>query len=401
MLKIAVKNIAHRRFRSVCILLLTTLTTLLITGGTLLGSGLKNGVDSINARLGADAMIVPQSAQDSFEGALLAGAPSTFYLTADTARGIMAADGVERATPQLFISTFDSEHCAALVQIIGYDPKSDFVVAPWLKGSGTAEPGYGEVVIGNNIELKLGNDMPLFAVKLKVVGVLDKTGMGFDNAMFVSLDTARMLLSEYEKYAEALPLPKGTDPASVVSAVLLDLKAGVDPIAFERTINKGFRDEGLRYVSSQALLASTSKNLNLVTGVLTVLLVAIWVFAVFVLGVIFTLALNERQREFGIMRAVGATRKKLAGIVITESALLCGAGAIAGVGIVCLIAFPYGKLIERTLQTAYLQPPSVAVAGILALCLILGAAIGPLASLFSIARIGKNDTLTNLQDGAA
>lgn len=397
--KIAVNNIVHRQFRSVCIVLLIAVTTLLITSGTLLGFSLRNGVESINARLGADAMIVPRSAGDSFEGALLSGSPSTFYLTADVANRIVRLDGIERATAQLFISTFDSEHCAALVQIIGYDPASDFVVTPWLKSSKITEPGYGEVVIGGNVQLQPGDEMPLFSVKLNVAGVLDKTGMGFDNAVFVNLETAQMLLGEYEKFATALPLPEGAGTGDVVSAILIDFKSGTDTQAFQQNLNQEFRTDGIRYVSSQALLAGISKNLNLVIGILLVLLAALWVFAVFVLAIIFTLALNERQREFGILRAIGATRRKLTSIVLLEAALLCAAGAICGVGMVCLIVFPYNELIKRVLQTAYLPPQSFSVVIILLLCFLSGTVTGPLASLFSAVRIGKNEALENMQEG--
>jgi putative ABC transport system permease protein len=379
---------------------LTAATTLLITGGTLLGYSLRNGAESTRARLGADAMAVPQSAGDSFEGALLTGSPSTFYLASDVAGRIIQLDGVERATPQLFISSFDSDHCAALVQIIGYDPDTDFVVTPWLADSNVAEPGYGEVVIGGNLyELKLGGKMPLFSVELDVVGILDKTGMGFDNTVFVNMETARMLLAEYEKYQGALPIPDGAGAEGVVSAVLIDIEDGADQIAFQRSVNLGFRDEHVSLIMSQSILASTSKNLDLLIGILWLLLAALWIFALFVLAVIFTLALNERRRELGILRAIGATRGKLTRIAVTESALLCGAGAGIGVGVVCLVVFPYGKLIERTMQAAYLPPASGTAAGLLAGGLMLGCAVGPLASLFSAARIGKDEALANMREG--
>jgi putative ABC transport system permease protein len=132
---------------------------------------------------------------------------------------------------------------------------------------------------------------------------------------------------------------------------------------------------------------------------MTVLLVAIWIFAVFVLAVIFTLVLNERQREFGILRAVGATRGKLSAIVISEAVILCATGALCGVGLVCMVIFPYRILIERVMQTAYLPPESGAAAGILTVCLALGVIIGPLASLFSAVRIGKSDALANMREG--
>jgi putative ABC transport system permease protein len=397
--RIAAGNILHRRLRSVCIVLLIAFTTLLVAGGTLLGLGLKNGVESINARLGADAMVVPQSAGGDFEGALLGGSPSTFYLNSTIASRVMSLDGVERATPQLFISSFASGHCAALLQIIGYDPKTDFVVTPWLGDSSVAEPRYGEVVIGNNVTLGIGDKLLLFSVTLDVAGILEKTGMGFDNSVFVNMETAQALLAEYGKYSEALPLPEGAGADDVVSVVLLDLENGADVLAFQRRVNSGFRGEGVRYVSSQALISDASKNLGLVIGILAVLLAAVWIFAVFVLAVIFTLALNERRREFGILRAIGATRRKLSAIVVTEATLLCGAGAVCGVGALCLIVFPYKALIGHVLQAAYLPPESGAVVGLLAACLVLGTAVGPLASLFAVARIGKNEALANMQDG--
>jgi putative ABC transport system permease protein len=397
--RIAVSNIVHQRFRSVCIVLLIALTTLLIAGGTLLGVGLQNGVESIDARLGADAMIIPLSADSDFEGALLNGSPSTFYLPPDAMERLDTIEGVERATGQLFISTFDSEHCAALLQIIGYDPETDFVVKPWLASSEVTEPENGEVIVGSNVTLDVGDKLQLFALNLEIVGKLDKTGMGFDNSVFVNRETAHMLLGEYEKYAGAFPLPEGEDGNDVVSAILLDVDNSFDPVVFQRSVNEGFRGEGVRYVSSQALMASTSKNLGLVLGVLAVLLSALWVFAVFVLAVIFTLTLNERQREFGVLQALGATRGKLASIVLSEVALLCAGGALIGIGVVCLIVFPYSSLIESVLQTAYLPPRSLTVSVILGSCFVAGTAIGPLASLFSLARIGRSEVYENMREG--
>jgi putative ABC transport system permease protein len=308
-------------------------------------------------------------------------------------------DGIERATAQLFIATFESSHCSAFVQIIGYDPATDFVITPWLKESKLTEPGYGEIVIGGNLyELGIGDTMQIFSVKLDVVGILDKTGMGFDNSVFVNMETARALLGEYEKYGLQL-LPEDMGVNDVVSALLLDFKNGADRIAFQRNVNIEFRSEGLRFVSSQTLLQSVSKNLGLATGLLTALLAAIWLLSAFWLAIIFTLALNERRREFGILRAIGATRRKLTEITLCEATILCGAGALAGIAVVCLIAFPFGGRMASVLQVAYLPPDSAAFVILLVGCFALGTIIGPLASIFSAVRIGKNETFANMREG--
>jgi putative ABC transport system permease protein len=397
--KLALAGIRHRRFRSACIVALVAFATFLITAGTVLGLGLRGGVESVKARLGADGMIVPRSADDTVEGALLQGSPSTFYMPAGATARLLQIEGVTKATPQLFIASFDSAHCSAYVQIIGYDPETDFVIAPWFEDAGVAPPQDGEIVAGANVTLPPGSQMGLYGTILEVVGKLDPTGMGFDNSVFVNMETARALVGEYEKYNGALPLPEGLGADEVVSAVLFETDAGADPTAIKAAINNAYRGEGVRIVTAQALLESTSKNMDLVIGVLTVLLAAIWVFAVFVFAIIFALALNERQREFGILRAIGATRRKLAAIAMAESTLLCGFGAAAGTGAVCLVVFPYRGLIEQALQAAYLPPGSGAFAAALLGCFALGAAIGPASTLFSIARIGKGDAFANLQEG--
>jgi putative ABC transport system permease protein len=160
-----------------------------------------------------------------------------------------------------------------------------------------------------------------------------------------------------------------------------------------------YRKDGVRYVSSQALFSSTTKNLDIVIGVLTFLLVAIWVFSVFVLTIIFTLSLGERKREFGILRAIGTTKQKLTSIILTETMILCSTGAFIGVSLVCLIVFPYNTLIQQTLKTVYLPPHNNTLISILIACFIMGVATGPLASVFSILKIAKTNAFENIKEG--
>ena len=397
-IKIALNNILHRRFRSACIVLLIGLTTLFIAGGALFGAGLRNGISSIKARLGADIMVYPQSAAYDFEGLLIAGQPSTVYLSADTAGRIMQLDGIERATAQFFISTYDSAHCVELAQVIGYDPKTDFVIRPWLLGSRITEPGYRETVAGANVTASVGMTVPLFDVGVKIVGKLDKTGMGFDNAFFVNMETARMLFNAYLSYPEAEPLPEGMDAESVVSVILLDLKKDTDPGTFQYRLHQGFRSEGAGYIMTQVWVLNMAKNLDVLTVVLTVLLSALWIFAVFALAVIFMLMFNERRREFGILRAIGATGKKLKNILFFESALLSCTGALCGAGLACLLLFSYNPLIEHFLQTVYLPPRNLTAVLIVLLGFVSGAMAGPAASFFSAKISGGNEVFANMRE---
>jgi putative ABC transport system permease protein len=362
------------------------LTAFVIAGGTLFGSSLRNGVRSTADRLGADAMFLPPGAERELEGALLEGKPSTFYLPGDTVRQLSSAKNVKRSSPQLYISTFDSPHCGSLVQIIGYDPKTDFVVAPWLIESVPGGPKTGEIVIGNAIQLEPGEEMLLFDMRYKVAGKLEKTGMGFDVSVFAGMETAYTLIDRYEKYLEAIPMPD-KDAASVV---VVEIEKGVDHETFARDIRMEYRSVGV--ILPQAIIGNMMKHLNLTIAVLTGLLIVIWILSAFVLAIVFTVALHERKREFGVFRAFGATRGKLVSILMTESALLSAGGASIGILLLCITVLPFNAFIESSLGSEYLLPSAGVTALILGGCFLLCASVGPVAAVLSAMRISYADT---------
>jgi putative ABC transport system permease protein len=382
-LRIAWNNLLHRRFRLFCLATLIGLVAFVIAGGVLLGLGLRNGVESASARLGADVMFLPLGAAGDLEGALLAGKPSTFYLPGESVRLLSEESGVKRASPQLFVATFDSSHCSALVQIIGYDPETDFVVAPWLEETLPGGPKRGEIVVGNAILLETGDIMQLFGTQYCVAGRLEKTGMGFDVSVFANRETIRMIIEEYEKYLGAIPMPD----ADAASAVVVETEAGIDVEAFAKNIRKRYR--GVDVILPQAIIGNLARNLDLTIGVLTVLPAVLWLVSAFVLSIVFTIALNERKREFGVLRALGATRRKLAGILLTESVLTGVLGAGGGIFLFCVTALPFGAFIESKLGSEYLPPSAEEITLLLGACFLLCAACGPIAAALSAVRVGR------------
>ncbi|MDR2131963.1 MAG: ABC transporter permease [Clostridiales Family XIII bacterium] len=383
---IARNNLLHRPFRLCCLAALIAVTAFVIAGGTLFGLGLRNGVASTAARLGADAMFLPVGAERNLEGALLEGKPSTFYLPGDAVRALSELKGVKRTSPQLYISTFDSAHCGALVQIIGYDPETDFVVTPWLKENGSSEPGRGEIVIGSDINLALGEKMLLFGASCVVVGKLERTGMGFDATVFVGKETARMLIDEYETYIGAIPMPD-ENAASVVTAEIED---GLDHETFVKEVRKEL--DGVNVILPQAIIGNLARNLDLTIGVLMGIPALLWVLSAFVLVIVSTITLHERKREFGVLRALGATRKKLLEILLAESVLLGVLGAGAGVLLFCVTALPFNALLESKLASEYLLPSADVTVPVLIACFLLCAAGGPIAAFASAAGIGRAET---------
>ncbi len=67
---------------------------------------------------------------------LTGNSSSTFYFTNDIGSQIAEADGVGESTVQTYISSLAAACCDEKVQIIGFNPDTDFVITPgWLRNS--------------------------------------------------------------------------------------------------------------------------------------------------------------------------------------------------------------------------------------------------------------------------
>jgi len=108
---------------------------------------------------------------------------------------------------------------------------------------------------------------------------------------------------------------------------------------------------------------------------------------------------NERKRELGLLRAMGATRRRLFALIITESALLTGFGALAGIVAASLVIFPFRDLIARSLALPYLYPPAGEIAVLILLSWVVTLLLGPLASLYSAVSASRTEPYATIREG--
>jgi putative ABC transport system permease protein len=390
-LAIARENLKRKPFRTFCEIVFVALLSFVLASGSLLAFSLVNGITSISNRLGADAMLAPKGYGQKLEGVILRGEPSTFYLDGELARKLMAAEGIAQASPQLFIATMDSSHCAFPVQLIGYAPENDFVIAPWLRERIPEGLKDGEIVIGNSVAAKKGDALRFFDTDYPVAGQLDKTGMGFDTTIFFNMKTARQALKQYIHYSGA----NVPDEDHAVSVITVNFDKGYDPFKFYGNIRNLFRREGVEVVLTQRLISDVSKGLNTLLSAIALLILVLWVIAVGALAILFAVTLNERKREFGIYRALGSSRRRLVNVVLSESAIISLKGALTGI----LLAIPFASLAGFALEMPSLQPSVGMTAFILSLCAAISFLTGTLASAYSAAGIGRLATDAILREG--
>ncbi len=107
------------------------------------------------------------------------------------------------------------------------------------------------------------------------------------------------------------------------------------------------------------------------------------------LAVVFSLMLNERLKEFAVLRVLGASHSRLERIVFGEAAILGCAGAVTGIFISLLIIIPFNVLISEKLALPFAMSslPQIIVFSVLVFVIILAASI--LSSVFSAVRISR------------
>jgi ABC-type antimicrobial peptide transport system permease subunit/class 3 adenylate cyclase len=148
-------------------------------------------------------------------------------------------------------------------------------------------------------------------------------------------------------------------------ALLVTPAPGEDAAQLEADLQSFVERNGLQMLSLRELVRQQFQVLESVPLLFNgFLLLAILAAA---LGVVNTtlLSVTERRREFGQLRAVGATRAQVRAIVVGEAALIGFIGGlvgmVAGVGFVLMLALVYGG---NAMGVANYQPYSAAVSGL-------------------------------------
>jgi putative ABC transport system permease protein len=121
--------------------------------------------------------------------------------------------------------------------------------------------------------------------------------------------------------------------------------------------------------------------------------------ALIVLAAVFSSSIHERKKEFAVLRILGATKKKLAAVVLSESAIAGIAGGSAGIILAATLIFPFSTLISERLQLPYLDAPLLNILLLLLGSLVLSAIVGPLASFYAALRISRAETYFTMREG--
>lgn len=206
---------------------------------------------------------------------------------------------------------------------------------------------------------------------------MDPTGIGLDDAGFVTMETV------YDM--SRFPEPEAVRELDIQPGQISALMVKIDPDYERADVAVRIEQEvpGVRVVTSRELMSSSvARQLESLTPGLILIGIGFWAISVLMIGALFSMIVNERRRELGLLQAMGATRAFIFRLVMTEAVELTLVGGVAGliIGAVSIVAVT--GPVASSLGIAYVWPGTAFIAGFVMLFLALAALTGIIAALY-------------------
>jgi len=321
--RLALNRIWSTKVRSLLTMLGVVIGVAAIVALTSIVDGASQGINKSLATLGTNQLNITAAAPDA--------------LTEQDAKALAELDDVSvmfmQSQNEGTIATDSNRVTARLVGVSSeyfYAVKPEIALGSYLSQNPAASNSR-DVVFGadaaNDLGLTadmLGKPVKLNGQDFRLVGVLnDQAGFGTSGRVYVSLDSARRIFSQYP-YVSSIVV-QATSPETVDS-----LQIAADRLLRER-YGLGEQTSTRYIITNQASLLSAVGS---ITDTLGLLLTGIAAISLIVGGIgimnIMLVSVRERTREIGVRRAIGAKQSDVLSQFLIEAIVLSLAGGIVG-----------------------------------------------------------------------
>jgi putative ABC transport system permease protein len=154
----------------------------------------------------------------------------------------------------------------------------------------------------------------------------------------------------------------------VDSVIMVRVSPGTSIGATQAAVIRAGAAYGQPSVSDRAgFIASASQGVNYILGIVYVLLALAIVIAVLGITNTLTLAIHERTREIGMLRAVGQTRRQLRSMIRLESVIVSVFGVLGGLALGTFLGWGLAEATSKAQGFATFTLPVARIVAILAL----------------------------------
>ena len=367
--KNTIKDIQRHAFLNACLLATVVILSVMLFSVTVISVSLKKGMGNMRKRLGADIMLVPKGEREKAENMLLEGSRSNFYFDGAVYEKVQSIDGISDSTSQCFLKSLSADCCSSEVQIVFFDPETDFVVGPWIETEYKQKLSGDAVIVGSDIVSEDGR-IKLFGQEYAIASQMARTGTALDSSVYFSTDAKSELLKNAEEKGSFLT--EEQKKGDILSSIFINVDGSHTA---EQVIDSAHKTIGdiFDVVYPKKLHESLSGSLGKITGVVNVISLSLGILLVAILLIINSIIMKGRKSEIALLRVLGHKKKDLIRKLLSEMGLISLAGALGGSFLGALIVIPFGRYIGKSLDMPYLGPGIASV--LLQILLIVGLVI--------------------------
>ncbi len=329
---IAFKNLSHQKLRSYLTLLGIIIGIAAIVALISVGTGLQSAVEQQFTKMGLNTLFIEPGSGDFLTTAIARTIKESDISTIESVPGVTDVIPFYEASAEI---VHRGKSIGALV--MGYDPND----SGFLEGSGFLNIEEGREIADNDTyalvigkqfaenafdePLRLKEQVEIKGKKFRIIGIMDETGMSLagisvGNMVFVHRNIVKELLLE----KEPVELAVKTSSREVVAEVTEAIKA---------KLKKRHNEEDFSIMSVEQMLSGA----NVIIGIISLVLIGLAAISLLVggIGIMNTMlmAVIERTREIGVMKATGATNSQVLSLFVVESGLIGLIGGAIGIAV--------------------------------------------------------------------
>jgi putative ABC transport system permease protein len=377
LMKFVFKYIMRRKLRFFLTLLGIIIGIATIAGLFLLGMEMENQVYSRANALGSDAMVTPQHWCSYEYVSVLEGEQVGEAISISDFKNISKVNGLLVAAPIIVKSTGIT---GKPVTVTGINPSQMKVLRNWKMKDGDYLDDYDtfSAILGSSISekfnLSVGDNLVIRETLFNITGVLEKTNTNDDISIYITFETAAEIYNTKDKISFVFIR---VDDISRMDEYIVEIQnvANVNVITNSQII-----EESLDVIK-------TVRNASL-------LMVIIAIIAGF-FGIVNTMAtaVNERRREIGILKSLGAKKSFIFKQFFIETFIIGFLGGLIGYIAGSVASYSILPQIFPSQYQSFQTPTSSSILAfdinIFLFCILFSLAIAIIAGLYPAWRAAK------------
>ncbi len=365
---LAIKNLLRRRGRTILTVLGVAIAIAVLFSLLSFNSGYEKQLSGELDSLGIHILAVPKGCPYEAASLIIHGGVIPKYLSSSDLEEAKKIAGIEVASPML-LHQFYKDEKPHIVYGINIDDM--LRLKPWWKVEGRffSQSEDNAMVIGRSLadkeKLDVGDVLPFGpdSMPFTIVGILERTGTQDDEFHFLPLQVAQRVFDKPDQITTIAIRVSDISRISDISSQLEEIP-DIQVVTMTQVMGTIMNVVG----SARTLLMS-------------VIAVAVIISAVGIMNTLL-MSVNERAREFGMMKAVGASGTDIGRLILIETLFITVIGGVVGL----LLSTLGSSLIEGFVKGIIPYSPAGRLMtpepGLIGLCLLFSVIIGFVCGIY-------------------